>query len=401
VTEEQHDRDEQDETATNVENPIQNISDFARLYRKKIEEDFDTYELVEPIGREIVRHLKQAAFLENDFFYEVVAAFAAIPSVLSDIVPILYISGESGSGKSQIAKIIAGVTGHEPVVGASTAASLKNAIRIGRFRDPVTQTRQVNYHLIIENMNEGLIAEEQTLGVLLNGYDIKTDKLNISDGQGGLITFPVFCPKVITTVHELSHVEVSRRALIIATKVASNFQAKATAELPLPKLKQELRKFWDTPANWEIFVELKHSLKHLRPVKGLTNEKAILVNDLIAAGVATQVWESSERPFQEFVNFFNAQKKSPNKGILGNTVKLALEKGTGVSADKWESLSREINVECPTRFIKEAIDQDIKDGVPIRYPSPEVLQSLLSGFSFFPARSSDGKYVYRYRRREK
>ncbi|MEG4294885.1 hypothetical protein Q5692_39765, partial [Microcoleus sp. C2C3] len=120
------------------------IGRYARLKRLKQDDSDKLLIEGESIGKKIENLFRLTVAIPNpEIAYPLLAAYASIPSVLCDILPILELRGEPGSGKSECIKIFSRVTGS--ILNArSTAASIKNDINQIRWVDPSTFSIEKN-----------------------------------------------------------------------------------------------------------------------------------------------------------------------------------------------------------------------------------------------------------------
>lgn len=88
------------------------IGKYARL--KRLRQDDSDKRLIEGdlIGKKIENLFRMTVSIPNpEISYPLLAAYASVPSVLCDVLPILELRGEPGSGKSECIKVFSRVTG--------------------------------------------------------------------------------------------------------------------------------------------------------------------------------------------------------------------------------------------------------------------------------------------------
>ncbi|MGL5065854.1 MAG: hypothetical protein ACRC62_38285 [Microcoleus sp.] len=371
---------------------------FYRKHRKQLKQDCD-YEITLPLGQEIERLFRKVVVLPGaDFAYKILSAYALLPSIACEVLPILYVQGGEGSGKSQILKLFQGLTGCETQSGASTAASLKNEINPRRWRDPGTFSLEKNYFLLIDNANSDMFDYPQTLSVFLNGYDRSTDLLTIAGEKGQNLRFYTFGPKVVSSVHEISQPELLRRCLLIQCKKCTNEQG-ATIEqlssLPINLIQKAIADFWINEVNAEALVGFQIDIKSTRrKFKELSIEQWNLLSDLIAVGIVGSVW-SLEEAVSGFVSYLKFQFQSKTKTLLASIILEALVTGTGLEQSEWIEASKRRCVYCQPKLIKEACKREFDAGMLAKMPSQDTIQSILKILGFRPAKTERG-YLYQY-----
>lgn len=238
------------------------------------------------------------------------AAYWGIPSTLCNIVPILFLDGAEGSGKSNISKVFANTHGIQPYGVNTTYASLRNDIDAYRFKDTehpngYTVKQEKNFCLVFDNLNRETLSNENLLSLFLSGYDRNTANVSISIEVGKNRMFNTFCPKVVSSVHNLLDEkrfrELKRRCIRIATKKADaltetdepnriGLPPKSMEFISFLQLKGCFTKFWMSYGNIRCFGKLAKQVLET-PLQVPANRRVIYV-DLIAAGVTTGVWES-------------------------------------------------------------------------------------------------------------
>ena len=238
------------------------------------------------------------------------AAYWSLPSTLCSVVPILFLDGTEGSGKSNISKIFANTHGVQPYSVATTYASLRNDIDTYRFKDAehpngYTVKQEKNFCLVFDNLNRETLSNENLLSLFLSGYDRQTANISISIEVGKNKQFNAFCPKVVSSVHNLLDEkrfrELKRRCIRIATKKADVLtEADMPNRIGLPPrsmemvnflwLKNHFTKFWMTYENIRCFGKVVKQVVGTS-LKVPANRKVVYI-DLIASGVVAGVWAS-------------------------------------------------------------------------------------------------------------
>ena len=168
----------------------------------------------------------------------ILAAYTGFHSVAANFAPILFLSGGSGTGKSQLSLLIASIRGQRENIlgGSSTFASIRNVLQQSRWKvraqspDEPQDTRRSNEKpclLIWADIKAANLADPKMYGLLRNGTSREEDKLTIAGEAGRNHEFHVFAPKVLSSIedfyNEAQYSELKRRILLVKTeKMKSN-----------------------------------------------------------------------------------------------------------------------------------------------------------------------------------
>ncbi|HAA27397.1 MAG TPA: hypothetical protein DCE56_06570 [Cyanobacteria bacterium UBA8553] len=283
------------------------------------------------------------------------AAYWSLPSTLCSVVPILFLDGTEGSGKSNISKIFANTHGVQPYSVATTYASLRNDIDTYRFKDAehpngYTVKQEKNFCLVFDNLNRETLSNENLLSLFLSGYDRQTANISISIEVGKNKQFNAFCPKVVSSVHNLLDEkrfrELKRRCIRIATKKADVLtEADMPNRIGLPPrsmemvnflwLKNHFTKFWMTYENIRCFGKVVKQVVGTS-LKVPANRKVVYI-DLIASGVVAGVWASIADAAEVILEYENTLLKLfQTKSSLGIVLEGFLEKVVRMGHDSVE-----------------------------------------------------------------
>lgn len=372
------------------------IGKYARLKRLR---DVDTNKALingNSIGEKIVNLFKMTVNIPHpDISYPLLAAYASIPSVLADILPILELRGEPGSGKSECIKIFARLTGS--VLNArSTAASIKNDINQIRWVDPSTFSIEKNCFYLLDNADSEFFEERDVLTALLNGYDRYTDKQSISNGKGQNIPFYVFCPKIFTTVWRINSSEIKRRLLTIKFKSGLKLDSLSNPDtLGINSLKKELIDHWNSPENWISWHEHQLRARKMFP-SSHSLQQWKLVGDVIASGLSTGVWTSLEAAFSFFEAYFDFREKA-KEGIYEAILIDTLVELSGIPQKEWVSCPSSVLIEVDPKVLKLRIEYHVDSGL-IPKVKTDQLQLDVRALGWVVA-SKGGKYIYRFARK--
>lgn len=269
--------------------------------------------------------LKKTVFLPYDF-YDIVTAYLILPSALSRIVPYLFLYGQSGSGKTTVAKLACKIHGIKPNSPTDTFAGMRNDIDMRRYGntdvvhpedEKMTYRKQVevNTHMVWEDIDPGKFAGNPDLYRLFKvGYDRSTDKITISSKEvGENLEFKCFCPKTFSSISPL-HLddrfrELKRRLIVIPFKRVEELNDERKGELGITNedYHQKLididvydwkefdgvfKEFWDLSLA-SSFMKTRKALS--KSVKGLTSQQRAISLDLMATGISSGIWTDIEQ----------------------------------------------------------------------------------------------------------
>ncbi|MGL5922559.1 hypothetical protein [Chroococcidiopsis sp.] len=307
------------------------IGEWARLQRLKASDEGKLPIEGVTLGNKIENLFRQTVLIPvAEISYPLLAAYAAIPSTLCDILPILELRGDPESGKSECMKVFAEVTGSK-LKARSTAASIKNDLNAYRWADGSTLSIEKNCFYLCDNSDADFFNDRDAMTAFLNGYDRKTDEQSISNGKGENIVFRVFAPKVISTVWRIESPEVRRRCLTIKFKAKTDIEHLIPMDdLAIGELRKELTAFWGTPGNWELFKLNQVTIRRQFP-KSFPRQQWKLVADVINAGLMIGVWVDLPTAFNFFEAYFESRKNA-KEGIYETLLQIALDELSGVKS---------------------------------------------------------------------
>ena len=372
------------------------IGKYARLKRLKQDDSNKLLIEGESIGKKIENLFRMTIAIPNpEIAYPLLAAYASIPSVLCNILPILELRGEPGSGKSECIKVFSRVTGS--ILNArSTAASIKNDINQIRWVDPTTFSTEKNCFYLLDNADSDFFEERDVLTALLNGYDRDTDKQSISNGKGQNIPFYVFCPKVFTTVWRISSSEIKRRLITVKFKSGLSLKGlKNPDKLAINSLREELNSFWNDMINWNLHGEFQEEVENNFP-PSYSLQQWKLVVDVIASGLCTGVWSSLNEALTFFETYFEFRQRS-KEGIYETILVDTLAELSGIPQNEWTASPPSVLVEVDPKILKARMDSHTESGL-IPKVKPDQLQMDVRALGWGVI-SKGGKYIYKFIRK--
>ena len=191
----------------------------------------EIYVASQPLSWNLLSILEQTILLPHDF-YDIITAYFLLPSALCRVVPYLFLHGQSGSGKSTVAKIASYLHGIAINSSSDTFAGIRNSLdarRKGCVELPhptvpgQTYKKEVerNTCMVWDDINAQTFTSQPNLYNMLKfGTDRSTSKIILSSSDVGTnLEFDCFCPKIFSSITPL-HLddrfrELKRRLIVI------------------------------------------------------------------------------------------------------------------------------------------------------------------------------------------
>lgn len=318
---------------------------------------------------------------ESNLQLPIVLAYSCVPSALCNRLPILCLFGDRGTGKSTLTSLIAAIHGQKILSAATTFAAIRNYVASNRWWLPQEQREEKNFMLLFDNVNPTTFSNEQLYTLFLNGYDRKTDLIQISKGAGENMLFRVFSPKVLSTVHQLfaypNLSELHRRLMVIRfSKLDKMPDADNWLEnridienLDLSWLHREFNIFWNDEERCKDFVSHKRTLK--KP-KTISTENWAISHDIIATGLTVGLWENKHDAYfalSEYWDWINQFIDS--KGAL----KLLLKDYIKEQSVFWE---KGLQKYLSCKEVKSNVDKWKQDGKLELFPTQKIMIDLMA-----------------------
>lgn len=268
--------------------------------------------------------LQHTILLPHDF-YDIITAYFLLPSALCRTVPYLFLYGQSGSGKSTVAKIASYLHGVTINSSSDTFAGIRNSLnarRSGKFReyygegeaDWTYREVEQNTCMVWDDISSHTFTSQPELYNMFKfGYDKSTDKIILSSKEvGENLEFHCFCPKIFSSVSPL-HLddrfkELKRRMIVIPCKRVEELSEERKQELSVTDndwqsklldlsdydwkgFNQVYDAFWDLEMA-RAFVTVKKILN--KSIKGFSSQQRGISLDLLCTGVASGLWDDEE-----------------------------------------------------------------------------------------------------------
>lgn len=322
------------------------------------------------------------------------AAYACIPSALCDKLPILFIYGPEGCGKSELSAIYAAIHSTQVFASSSTYASIRNEIDDKRFEmarlegEEFQRKIEKNFCLVLDNLNKETLQNEQLYTLLLTGFNRDIATTVISSDVGKNREFSTFCPKVLSSIHGLfsepRYRELGRRCVYISMKpnsrlIASDKPNRIVRESDpamwnLSSLATHFRRFWTTKDSWIRFVEVRSSFPKRVETK-ISSAFVALCLDMLAAGIVGGVWKNFDEALGCMESYWDTRSEHTEAIPLVEALKHFIEQQEGLAVRNGTP-TVSIDPYALKQFLSFAVQQAWLDNNPSSYETAEAFKSL-------------------------
>ena len=417
---------ETNDSNNNQSNPSRKKRDYS-LFRETglggLNEDIWNPDL--SIGENAINLINNSVILpRKNLQVPIVASYFLIPSAICNVLPILFLCGDKGSGKSLLSTIGAGFHNTEINSSVTTFAALRNYLNSQRWElidIESGETQEKHCMMVFDNVSESTFSNDYTYLLFLNGYSRKTDRISISSGRAGEnIVFHVFSPKIISSIHALylqnRFRELERRVIPIWTKPYEQFTKTEKEELEgesllskldlnfidLTVLNRYFNEFWDFETNLIEFSLNKKQLIRLGKRKGalgesLTSARWTISLDVMAAGITTGIFDCPESAIQHFNSYwdeYSIRLKSDatvTTQILSDFVENELKTTKEVNEKFGHQL---IPLEVEPQKIKALIAKCSTEGLLDISPTPQLVSEYMASLGWKLGKNKEGRTMW-------
>lgn len=257
----------------------------------------------------------------NDSLKILLVAYCLVPSALSSRLPLLFLYGTSGSGKSTAGKFIAKVRGKSILSSSDTFASIRNYLNETKFHED--STIEKNCILVWDDIDPNVLTTKEDIFRMLKvGYDRQTQWISISSMKAGQnLRFPTFSPKVISSIHpvwtypKLS--ELDRRSIVIPhKKPLESVELLDLDCFSFKGLRELYDQFWMNEETCKFFLTFRKKFVRKR-FDWISSEDKLLMADLISTVFICNLLESEEKIYDWLKEYWlNFLKPIKNKSSL-------------------------------------------------------------------------------------
>lgn len=154
----------------------------------------------------------------------IMKACIASRSKYTSILPLVVAYGATGTGKSQLGKLVAGLyqlPENQLLAGKTTPTAIRNLIQAQKYGEDWMEegTHEEDNALIIwDDINMDVLKDAVLLSILKSGYSRKTASIAIANAGGTNMYFNCYAMKFTSTIHPFwsydEYVELKRRILV-------------------------------------------------------------------------------------------------------------------------------------------------------------------------------------------
>ena len=392
--------------------------DYSALYKS---EDglSDTWEEIydsnSPLAWNLLNILKTTIFLPQDF-YDIIATYFLLPSALCRTVPYLFLYGQSGSGKSTMAKVASHLHGCSINSSSDTFAGIRNDLekrRYGWAEIPDETMPTGSWNKRVER-NICMVWDDVDPSVFINSPDLyrlfkfgsnrASDKITISSKETGTnLEFHCFCPKVFSSISPL-HLddrfkELKRRLIVIPCKRVEELSDERKQELNVNRdtwqsklldldvydwkgFSQVFAEYWDMDRA-KTFIDIRKRL--YQSVRGLTSQQRGISLDLMATGIASGVWSDATVAIERMKTYWKWFKDETEKNAgLSSLLK------EYIKVESKNALNGGRSLEIYTASLRSQIDIWVQQGWLYEKPRPSSIRELMLDLGM---RHQKGKWI--------
>lgn len=299
----------------------------------------DAYDLNLATGQLIISIAKSfVALPEPELQYPVLAAYLLTPAALVQVIPVLFASGVSGSGKTRIGKLAQNIWGVKKIlIGKTTGVALRNDICELKYHDPdIMRYEKLMHGLIYDDLPANQFVEnDYSYAVMKGRVDRSASTIAISGlDKGKNQEFDVFGGCVFSSIHPFDSMadysELSRRILTIKTALIEKAEIILPESLSWVGLHSHCLKLWESDENAEKFSKVYASFeksisKGKLPYK---SHHANISGAILTTGILSGIWESKAEAIDRLGDYWKwiGQKREYHESATMREIKAFLDK---------------------------------------------------------------------------
>jgi len=261
----------------------------------------------------------------------VLQAISLIPTALAnDCLPLVLLSGSSGSGKTRIMDLIRKLHERASIINAvSTYAAMRNLICLAKYGSISSNGIERNTIFCYDNVLDETLEDTNRYNLFLGAVDRASSKIIISGGiDQPELKFDVFGLIVMSSTLPLERdvrtYELHRRMLKVLTGQPNVEQREQI--LPLSKYNWEtLHKlydsFWGNEETIERYLTTYDKVEKLaNKDKRLDTQQIPVLLELITTGVTCEIWDSIPQAIDNLVALIALGKADSRKSSLEDCI---------------------------------------------------------------------------------
>lgn len=359
--------------------------------------------------------LQHTILLPHDF-YDIITAYFLLPSALCRVVPYLFLYGQSGSGKSTVAKIASYLHGVSINSSSDTFAGIRNSL--DKRRNAVVEVPSSNplfptVHKEVERntcmvwddiSSQTFTSQPELYNMFKFGYDRTTDKIILSSKEvGENLEFRCFCPKIFSSISPLhlndTFRELRRRMIVIPCKRVEELSDERKADLRIDTndwqgklldltaydwkgFNRKFDEFWDVNMA-RCFVDTRKIIS--KSCRGLTSQQRAISIDLLSCGIAIGIWSDEDVAIERVKVYWDWFKQETERNAgLGTLLKgyIAQEVANAKAGNR--------ELELYTSQLRSQVEQWVTMGWLFEKPRPKDVKDLMLDLGW---RLQHGKWI--------
>jgi hypothetical protein len=377
----------------------------------------ELYDDSSPLSWNLLNILKCTILLPHDF-YDIIATYFLLPSALCSTIPYLFLYGQSGSGKSTVAKIASYLHGCTINSSSDTFAGIRNDLqsrRIG-WTDATANNEdgsersyrksvERNICMVWDDVDSSVFANSPDLYRLFKfGNNRSTDKIILSSKEiGENLEFHCFCPKIFSSISPL-HLddrfrELRRRLIVIPCRRVEELADERKAELNIEDgnwqrnlldldawdwkgFNQVFEDYWDIELA-SAFITTRRAFS--QTAKGLSSQQRSISLDLLACGITSGVWTDEQTALERLKTYWKWYKAETEKNTgLGSLLKQYISQ----EAKNAKNGNRELAIY--TAQLRSQIQAWVDQGWLYEKPKPTAIKEMMLDAGL---RHDQGKWI--------
>jgi hypothetical protein len=370
------------------------------------------YDQSKNYGHNFISFLNRAIALPHEKIIEkILASYVLVNSKASKVLPILWIQGKSGTGKSLLSYLIAAYRGNAANILSSTStfAGIRNQLqhlRWYRQSAPLNTSLQNEkpYLLVWSDIKEESITKnlDNMYALFRNGCYRAEEKIVISEGNGKNLPFYVFGQKVVSTTETFisnpKWAELYRRILPVKTVHYQELEPRYLEQynnrdlldlycIDWDGISEEYNKHWDYARLTSIQQCYKDKQKIVKTAKklGITDHQISISFDVVIAGYVSDLFNNLEDCLAVWALYWELAVNQIKQGEHMDISKIVIEVVTEESEQQikimkqLEKIGRLDLIEpikIPPKIIKQAIKNAYDAGVIGEYKNKDINQCM-------------------------
>ena len=335
--------------------------------------------------------------------WRLICSYLALPSRFAHNSPICFSVGKPGSGKSQLARIVAAMLGLDMADSGSTTAGLKRLIMSSKFRNPgggIVSSNEQDFFVLWEDLSTETLNDVDRFSFIKNGVNYRATFIKAGESVSDVSKFPIFAPKIVSSISPLwlihDYRELQRRVLVVNHKPfqewkSDDFCVETQGRHPNDLLEIEEIDFQGFKGEREMFWNLNHArFKEIR--KSLSRAKTELSRplftmllDILVTGIICGYYSDSKDAIQDAERYWNRHLA---------TIESASDPLTAILKPflaNIESMGSQIT-RIQTNVIKTFVNDKAKNGELNVIPTPGIVYQKMTALGYSLKEESGSNY---------